>query len=165
MRPFVVASPADIAQNVRELQREAEILGVFAAARIAAAEDFDAHEADDAGDAITIDAQVFPRGVARAVQVHLDTGDDFVEVRDGQRVLRDERADVGRERAVRSAHGSRRPRARHAIERGLFFDGITGLVREVIDHAAEGVEDRSIRASFARQRDEGEREIGFAVRA
>ena len=48
----------DVAQDVRELQREAELDGVLARARVLVAEDLDRGEAHRGGDPLAVDAQL-----------------------------------------------------------------------------------------------------------
>ena len=69
----------DVAQDIRELQRDAEVHRVIAGAGIAVAEDLDAREPDGGRHAVAVRVQLLERLVAGLVQVHLDARDDLFE--------------------------------------------------------------------------------------
>src|SRR5581483_6622426 len=77
---------AHVADDVGELERDTQVLGVIASARIAVAEDFYADEADRRGHPVAVQAQLLEALVARAREIHLDAVDDFLEVTARNRV-------------------------------------------------------------------------------
>ena len=88
INPAALGVGADVAQNVGELQRLAEVNGVIAARGILVAENFDAQQADDGRDVIAIQFQLLEIFVALDVQIHFAALDQFIEEREGQVELR-----------------------------------------------------------------------------
>src|SRR4030095_12266871 len=68
-----------VAQDVGELQGDAQVHRVLPRARIGVAEDLDAAEADREADPIAVGIERLERLVGRMVHVHLDPGDDLIE--------------------------------------------------------------------------------------
>src|SRR5579862_2670289 len=97
----------DVAQDVRQLEREPELDRVLARRRALVAEDLDADEANRARNAVAVSLEIaLPRLVALAVEIHLDAVDDGGELlardrealdrvgeRDADRVARPPRVD------------------------------------------------------------------------
>src|SRR2546425_9235596 len=69
----------DVPDDVRDLERGAELDRVLSRARIRITEDLDAAQADRRGDAITVGIQVLRGLVPDLGQVHLDAVDDRQE--------------------------------------------------------------------------------------
>lgn len=122
------------------------------------AKNFDADEADGAGDAVAIEAEIFPSFVGYLVEIHFDAGDNFEEVEDGELIFCDEMADGNGERRFIGGGG----------DEGIFpslegesavFDGVTWVIGDVIDDPAPGVEDRDIVASVFGEGDKSESEV------
>ena len=122
------------------------------------AKNFDADEADGAGDAVAIEAEIFPSFVGYLVEIHFDAGDNFEEVEDGELIFCDEIADGNGERRFIGGGG----------EEGIFpslegesavFDGVAWVIGDVIDDPAPGVEDRDIVASVFGEGDKSESEV------
>ena len=77
----------NVAENVGELEGEAEVIGQLESARIGKTEDADAALADDAGDTMTIEAQIVEGAVGRRVQIHLSAGDELFEIAGRNRIF------------------------------------------------------------------------------
>src|SRR5262249_56064005 len=71
--------PRHVAQDVRELERDAEIDGVLPRSGVGAAEDPHAHEADGGSDPDAVFVQLLERTVAPPVQIHFDALDQRIE--------------------------------------------------------------------------------------
>src|SRR5471030_1610284 len=71
----------DVAQNIGELERHAERNGVIDGLLFLVAEDFDADEADGAGDAVTVLAQSGKIGIAGDGEIHFHATKNFLEMR------------------------------------------------------------------------------------
>ena len=84
----------DVAQDVRELEGDAEVDGVIPGPVVPAAEDPDADETHRRGDAAAILVEIGERLVARGVEVHRDAVDDIVERLTRQVEGRDEGLEV-----------------------------------------------------------------------
>ena len=69
----------DVAQDVGQLQRDAEVQRVVARPVAPAAEDPDADQADRRGDAPAVLEQVVERLVPRRVEIHRHAVDDVLE--------------------------------------------------------------------------------------
>ena len=69
----------DVAENVRQLQRDAEVERVFARRGASTAEDLDADEADRRRDPPAVLEQIVERLVSRRVEIHRDAVDDVLE--------------------------------------------------------------------------------------
>ena len=128
------------------------------ASGILVAKNFDADEADGAGDAVAIEAEIFPSFVGYLVEIHFDAGDNFEEVEDGELIFCDEITDGNGERRFIGGGG----------DEGIFpslegesavFDGVTWVIGDVIDDPAPGVEDRDIVASVFGEGDKSESEV------
>ena len=128
------------------------------ASGILVAKNFDADEADGAGDAVAIEAEIFPSFVGYLVEIHFDAGDNFEEVEDGELIFCDEMADGNGERRFIGGGG----------DEGIFpslegesavFDGVAWVIGDVIDDPAPGVEDRDIVASVFGEGDKSESEV------
>ena len=68
-----------VAQDVGQLEGQAQFLGVAAGARILVAEDLDADEADRGGDLVAVGPQVAERGETRRLEVHRAAVDELLE--------------------------------------------------------------------------------------
>ena len=128
------------------------------ASGILVAKNFDADEADGAGDAVAIEAEIFPSFVGYLVEIHFDAGDNFEEVEDGELIFCDEMADGNGERRFIGGGGD------EGIFPGLegesaVFDGVAWVIGDVIDDPAPGVEDRDIVASVFGEGDKSESEV------
>src|SRR5256712_4711312 len=138
-----VDSPAqgvrlEVAEDVRELQGDAEVDGIVAAPYVAASEDRQADETDGRGDAAAVDAQLVEVPVARPPQVHRHPVEEILE-----RLPRNiEAADAGLKVA---GHGEA---GRAAVAAGdllpVRFETELrprrvdrSLVRPIVDHPAE----------------------------
>ena len=128
------------------------------ASGILVVKNFDADEADGAGDAVAIEAEIFPSFVGYLVEIHFDAGDNFEEVEDGELIFCDEITDGNGERRFIGGGG----------DEGIFpslegesavFDGVTWVIGDVIDDPAPGVEDRDIVASVFGEGDKSESEV------
>ena len=122
------------------------------------AKNFDADEADGAGDAVAIEAEIFPSFVGYLVEIHFDAGDNFEEVEDGELIFCDEITDGNGERRFIGGGG----------DEGIFpslegesavFHGVAWVIGDVIDDPAPGVEDRDIVASVFGEGDKSESEV------
>ena len=130
---------ADIAQDIGQLEGDSKVVGVDARDGIAIAENLDTHQPDGRGHAIAVETQIVEGLIARAREVHLDAVDKFVEIaaRDieaahavGQRA-RDRASRLAAEDALQLLAPSSEQHGRVAHP---------GLVRDVVDKAAEGVD-------------------------
>ena len=83
-----------VADDIRQLQRDAQIDRVIAGLQIAISEDLDADEAHGRRHAKTILAQLFERIVSIALQIHRHAVDQVLETRPRKRKRRDERREV-----------------------------------------------------------------------
>jgi hypothetical protein len=128
------------------------------ASGILVAKNFDTDEADGTGDAVAIEAEIFPSFVGYLVEIHFDAGDNFEEVEDGELIFCDEMADGNGEGRLIGGGG----------EEGIFpslegesavFDGVAWVIGDVIDDPAPGVEDRDIVASVFGEGNESESEV------
>ena len=128
------------------------------ASGILVAKNFDTDEADGTGDAVAIEAEIFPSFVGYLVEIHFDAGDNFEEVEDGELIFCDEMADGNGEGRFIGGGG----------EEGIFpslegesavFDGVAWVIGDVIDDPAPGVEDRDIVASVFGEGNESESEV------
>ena len=129
----------DVANDVGHLQRQAEVEGVLARARIAAAEHLDAHHADRRRHAAAIADQLIEGVVARAMQIHLDAVDEIVERLARQRERRDVRLEIAAPAASAAAPrqtAGRLPRATSSL-RPPAVAGSDRLIHRIVDGAAE----------------------------
>src|SRR5262245_48291542 len=76
----------DVAQDVRELECDAEIAGVVGCGGVPAAEDLDAQEPDGRGHQVAVLLELVEGRVASARQVHLDAAAQIVEVAAAPRI-------------------------------------------------------------------------------
>src|SRR5262249_31294622 len=133
---------ADVADDVGELKRDAEISGVVERARVAIAEDAGGEQSDDARHAIAIRLEPGPVEIARLPEVHLHAVDDLVEPRGAEAVPVAMRLERARHRMLRAPgeqirHLRAPPRE---LRRGDLR--IHAFVDHVVDFPAEGVERR-----------------------
>ena len=133
---------ADIANDIGELERDAELAGISTGRRIFVAEYFRGKEADDAGNPVAIALERREVLIAILLEVHRHAVDDGVEMLSRQRILSDDVDECQRHRVLRLA----------AEDCGNFLappgefharDGrIRGLVDDVVDLATKGVQRR-----------------------
>ena len=141
MRPLA-KSFADVTQDVGHLEGEPELDRVFAAGRISVTENLDADEADGAGDAVTIHAQIRECLVAEMVRsISTPCNDLLQHLRVIAYLLIKPRT---RRRATVLWLGPGGPPASSVSCRALLFRGALGGVRDIVDQTAKGVEDRDV---------------------
>src|SRR5574343_186012 len=75
---------ANVADDVGQLESHAQIVRVFLRLPILVAEDFGSEQADDAGHAVAIQRQALEVEIARLLEIHLHTVDDFQQLLLGQ---------------------------------------------------------------------------------
>ena len=158
----------DVANDVGELEGEAEFFGEVESALIGEAEDVRAGEADGAGDAVAIFAEAVEGGVIANGEIHLGAGDEVVEIARGHVVAAHGVHESGENfgGALGSCGGRQRRAGDGGVERGapageaFLFDGdVFAFVGDVVDEAHEGVEgDDAVAAGF-REEEEGVIEI------
>jgi len=146
----------DVAEDVRELEGVAEVLGINGAPRIFATKDADADQANGAGDAPAVGTEIFGGGVVPGFDVHLNAEDDLVEKAGIELAALDESGEGGREVGVGLEGGF--PVAEEA---GFFTGGTGGIVGDVIHRAAEGIKGQGVLAAVAGKSPEGKGEVGF----
>ncbi len=78
--PAALRVVPDIAQDIRQLKRNAQVDGIVFGVRRAGSEDVQADESDHRGHAIAILVEVLERGVAPVDEIHLDAVDEILEV-------------------------------------------------------------------------------------
>src|SRR5204863_8413163 len=71
---------AQVAQDVREVEGDPQILRVGSAALLLVAEDAQADQPHDRGDTVAVSPELLERGVALVRQVHLDAGEKLLQV-------------------------------------------------------------------------------------
>ncbi len=128
----------DVANDVRGLQRQPEVEGVLARARIATAEHLDAHDADGGRDPPAIADELVEGLVTRAPQIHLDTVDEIVERLPRQPKRLDVRLEVLRLRRlgrVGTEEAADLLTPLHHLGRGR--GRIRRLIHRIVDGAAE----------------------------
>ena len=96
--PSVVPVRSDVAEDIGELEGVAELFGVRAAFRGAAAEDADADEADAGGHPVAILPEIFPCGETDRAEIRADAVDDLLEFSGGDMVAVEELQNRGFER-------------------------------------------------------------------
>lgn len=140
------------------MEGDAEFDGVDLASGMMVAKNFDTDEADGAGDAVAIEAEIFPSFVGDLVEIHFDARDNFEEMGDGELIFCDEKADGDGER--RFVGGGREEGIFPSVEgESAVFDGVAWVIGDVIDDPAPGVEDRDIVAAIFGEGDESEGEV------
>ncbi len=72
---------ADVTDDVRELEGDAEIPRVLPRCRVGVAEDFRRHESDDAGNAMAVALERGEIEIARMVEIHRHAVDHGLEMR------------------------------------------------------------------------------------
>ena len=154
-----------VAQNIGQLKRLAEVNGIITARRIPVAENFNAQQPHDGGDPVAIKFQRLPTGVAPDVQIHFTAFDQFIQQREGQLELLDDRLEFLVEDKLRFLifAGAADVRAPGGELGAADFRGHGIFVGHVIHGAAEAVKRGHGVAFFARQEHEGEREVGGAL--
>ena len=133
----------DVANDVCHLQGEPKIDRIFSAARISIAENFDAHQANCAGDAVTIDAKLFEGGISQDAQIHFHSGNNFLQHLWRQRIFVYQLPHIaGEQGLVRSAGAKHLAPIRQT--HSFLDDAQFRRIGNVIDHAAERVENRDV---------------------
>ena len=94
INPAAFGVGADVTQDVGELQRLAEINGIIAARGILIAENLDAQQADNRGDAMAIEFELRESFIALDLQIHLATLDQFIEEREREPEFADDRLEL-----------------------------------------------------------------------
>ena len=152
-----------VAQDVRQLEGHSQRNRVIARARVAAAEDVDAHQADRARHPVAILVQQGKFWIARDRLVHLHAVQDFLQRRRRNQVGTDDLCEFLAQRRARFIHvGAPDLLAPFPQLTRLLIDRKLGRVGHIIHHAAKGVENRHGPAFRGRQRREGKREIRSA---
>ena len=155
---------ADVANDVGELEGEAEIVGVLQGAPVFVAEDLGGEQADHAGHPVAVEVQRLEVGIAGLRQVHFHAVDDLGEqllrqvegVRGFGEGLRDGVAGFALVGASQFGAPPGEPDARQ-LRVGAFVD-------DVIHLPAEGVERGDGAAARWRQEEEAVIEAGPALR-
>ena len=155
---------ADIADDVGQLEGEAQCFGVLQGALVGVAEDAGNQPPDYACDAVAIVLQVVKGGVAVVVQVHFHAADDVGKFAFGQ----PENGDDGAQGLVGGVFG-------HGVgpegfcqilpppcQGGAGDGGVAVVVGDVFQFAAEGVEYGYGIAFFGRQEAEAGQKAGLA---
>ena len=155
---------ADVAQDVGELERLAEMDGIIAARRIFVAENLDAQEADDGRDMVTILFQRLKVVVALDVQIHFAALDQIIEQVEAQVELSDDGLEFADDWKLRGliVTGAFHVGAPFGEPPAPHFHRHSFVVGHVVHFAAEGIERGHGVAFWTRQENEGEREIGRA---
>jgi hypothetical protein len=167
--PAAARVGADVANDVRQLERRAQVDRVLARPRIGVAKDLDAAEADGRGHPIAIRVQVFGGLVACAIEIHRDPVDDRQE-----RVARDREGthrlrQPCRDRIGRGSTGlvAERHRAAPAVERAPLLRAIgpalVAEIRDVVHGPAEGVHGVQRIAARLGQREKRVEEVRAAL--
>src|SRR5262245_18830131 len=173
IRPRQIDAPgrgvaAHVAQNVRELQGEAQVDSVVAGATVRVAEDLDGGQSHGRGDPVAVREEVLDRLVAHAVEIHGDAVDDGLQGFAGNRELPHGLGQPLGDGLVRRA--PRLVTARHlpppVLELGLRLRAIHAAllaqVGDVVYGPAEGVHGVERVAARPGQREEREVEVGAA---
>ncbi len=127
---------------------------------MAAAENIDADQPDGARDAVTILIEQGEGGIAQDGHVHFHAVEDFLQRRGRDQVGADDLRHLAAQRRERRAHVRAADFLAPLAELApLFPEGQFGRIGHVVDHAAEGVEDRHRVPLRLGQRGEREREI------
>ena len=153
---------AEIAQDVRELKRHSQILGVRSAALLLVPEDAQADEADHRGHAVAVATKLLESTVAKLRQIHLDAREKLVQVdaRDPEtQEMRLERPGRGLDRLSLVAGGDFTPPAKDLLPRQAL---VGRFIHTVVDRAAECVHGADRLPLVGRERAEGEREVRSA---
>jgi hypothetical protein len=151
---------AHVAEDVRDLQVQAQLDGVVTGGGVLVAEDLDGREAHRGGDAQAVPAQVLEGRVAPDGEVHAAAGHDVLEARSGDRKLED----GGRQLAPSSVSGAPRGALHLFIPpRKTRLSLSTRLVHAVVDRAAERVEGVDRSPLLNREDPEGIREAAPAL--
>ena len=79
-----------VAENVGQLQRLAERVGIFTARGILVAEDLDTEQPDHGGDAVAVAFEILEGFVSFDVEVHLHAANQLIEQVEGQVVASDD---------------------------------------------------------------------------
>src|SRR3989441_156559 len=140
-----VDSPAqgvhlEVTEDVRELQGDAEVDGIVAAAGVAASEDRQTDETDGRGDAAAVDAQLVEVAVARLPQVHRHPVEEILERLPRNIEAADADLKIPGHGEVRSAAVAAGDLLAGRVEADLRPRRIErSLVRPIVDDPAEGV--------------------------
>ncbi len=134
---------ADIADDVGELERQAEVMGVLERLAVAVAEDFRREQADHAGDPVAIQVQRLEIRVTDLVEVHLHAVDDLQQLLLRQREVFQGGHQRLRHRVAGMAFVQRLHFVAPPAQFGSRQKGIGTFVHHVVDLAAEGVERRN----------------------
>ncbi len=126
-----------VADDIRQLQRDAEIDRVVAGLQIAISEDLDADEAHGRRHAQTILAQLLERLVSIALQIHGHAVDQILETRPRKRKRRDERREVRALRCLRLPPVIETRQLAAPLRKRRRGIAVSGLVHGIIDRAAE----------------------------
>ena len=153
---------ADVANDVGQLQRQAQLVGVFGGARIGLAEDARGDFAHHAGHQVAVLRKVRKGEVARLLQVHLAALDHFLELPLLDAELDRQRHQRLHHRMVRLPGEGLRDLAAPPGELSGRHARVAHLVDHVVDLAAEGIEGRD--GGAARLGQEQERVIEAAAR-
>ncbi len=146
---------ADVAQDIGQLHRDAEVVGqARVLADVAAGEDRQAQPSDRARDVAAVDDELVEGLVPGPAHVELDAVDQQLERLERQR---EAPTRVGQRRPrpgplrIRSARCRRSPRGRAlGVERGQLGGRGAGLVADVVDPPRERVDGAHRLALFAR---------------
>ena len=165
--PRKVDSPAlqiraQVAQDVRELERHAQVLRVYLPALLLVSEDAKADQPHHGGHAVAVALQLLEGRVAQMREIHLDAGEELFQV--GARNA--ESLEMGAERARGGLPGLALVAGRDLVPPHLdLLPGAAGIgrfVHAVVDHAAERVHRADRFALIGRERAKGEVEVRAA---
>ena len=162
--PAAFRIPADVAQNIRELQGFAEINRVIPAGRILVAENFDAEQPDDRRDPVAIQLELLASAIPFDVEIHFHPANELVEVFEREMVLPDCRLQFPVDGKLRSfgPAGAAHVGAPGGEPPAPVFHRDGFVVGRVVHFAAERIKGGHGIAFGFGQQNERERQIGGA---
>ncbi len=155
---------ADVADDIGELERGAEVFGVAQRCGIAVAENLCRHQADHTRHPVTIRLQRGEVGIAVVLQIHLHPVDDFVETRPREIETAHHRDQGLCHRMLRRAGKSAGDLLAPPGELGPGEIGVAALIHHVVHLPTVGVEGGDRAAFFRRQEQEAVVEARAALR-
>jgi len=165
INPAALCIRTDITQDIGELQRLSQMNRVFMARGIFVSEDFNAEQAHDGSNPVTVEFQGFVGLVTLNVEIHFDALQQRIEMLERQSVLKDYRLELTVDIELRILIAARllnigAPRGELVATLGQRHGFI---VSNVVNLTAKSVESRHGVAFGPGQQDEGEREIRRAA--